>query len=191
VADATEGQSRRRFAVGALVALTLLHVGYRWRRGDLTPGHASKVSSLAVGSDVVNPEIPLAQGGAWGTGSLLLPVACQLVVVFDPSCPHCMAAAERERSVPATLRLPTTWVAPGDSLAAIRYLKLVGQGGRVGRSDRVWAMLGVHGVPAAFLIDGAGRVRQVWAYHGTEARESLEPLCAGTRTASLGDASTG
>ena len=169
-------RSSRGVTIGALVALTALHVAYRHHVDAARP--VAKVSTLTVGTSVSNLDVLSATDSTWGPGQLLLPSEeCQLVVAFDPECPHCVDAADKERQVPAADRLPTTWVAPGDSASAWRFEDMVGEGTRITRSDDAWSMLKVFGVPAAFLVDGQGTIRRVWPYHGDETREDLTPEC--------------
>lgn len=122
--------------------------------------------------------VSVSDDGGWRDEELLLPLPCQLIVAFDPSCPFSLQAAKEQARMATDPRLPTTWVAPGDSLSAARYLTYLEEGARIARSDEVWEALGVRAVPAGFLVDGQRRVRSTWRYRGYETSEDLEERCS-------------
>lgn len=135
------------------------------------------VSPLELGTVIRDLPAELASSGGWILSSILDRATCQVIVAFDPSCPFCRQAADEEARVSSEDRLPTTWVAPGDSIGAIRYRDYVGEGTRVTKSSRAWEELKVQGVPAGFLLDVTGAVRYVWPYRGMEGRKELEARC--------------
>jgi hypothetical protein len=163
-----------------LVGLTLAHLGYRfWERR--TPADAVDVSTMMVGDPLPDLLIEVADGTDSAPEALLRPgVDCQLIVVFDPTCPHCRLAAQREAEGTSKARLPTTWVTDAGGPRLDAYRGLIHPDSRLGWAPEIYDQLRIQGVPAAFLVDSGGSLRQVWAYNGgREDHGELSVKCEG------------
>jgi hypothetical protein len=140
-----------------LVGLTLAHLGYRfWERR--TPADAVDVSTMMVGD----------------------PLPDLLIEVADGTCPHCRLAAQREAEGTSKARLPTTWVTDAGGPRLDAYRGLIHPDSRLGWAPEIYDQLRIQGVPAAFLVDSGGSLRQVWAYNGgREDHGELSVKCEG------------
>jgi protein-disulfide isomerase len=165
------GTSRATLAV--LVGLTSLHAAYRVQSSSLR-GEGISVSELSVGDTVPEFVVTLFRGGEERVPG----DDCTLVVVFDPACPHCRRAAERERRRVDPIPFRLLWVSENTSDAALRYVDLVHPDSRVGSSRRVSELLSIHAVPAALLVDRKGELQRIGVYRGNEGWAEPQSACA-------------
>lgn len=167
---------RRWLGIAVLTALTIVHAGFRWlAAGERDP---APVSTLPLGSGVENAAVRETDGRTWEEARLLDAAApCQILVAFDPACPHCARAADTEREQTTTSRLPTTWFSRELTEGERRYAHRVGARSRVVHAPGAWETLQVRAVPAAFLLDSHRSVRRIWPYRGTLGRRELAPYC--------------
>lgn len=168
--------------LGILVAITSLHVAYRLSARPSVSGPLAAMSSLSVGDTVPGFSVIETLTRKRSRVPVLSAAPCQILVAFDPSCPHCRKAAEAEALAPDADLIPVTWIAPYDSLNAGRYQAWVHSASRVVRAREGWDFLDVQGVPAAFLVDRQNRIRRVWPYRGSESRTDLKSRCGSEAT---------
>ncbi len=167
--------------VTALVIATAIHGAYRL--GAARHGRPTVVSALEVGQALPLLDVQiLGVEGGFVSRVPMASASCQVVVAFDPSCPHCRSAADREK-LQAGL-LPTVWITDADSATARLYRPLLRAETRLAWSRLGLEALQVQGVPAAFLVDDRGIVRRVWPYRGEENPDLLRRQCGPSRGSS-------
>lgn len=132
------------------------------------------VSHIESGTQVESVELNrlLAAGEAAG--------GCHAVVAFNPDCPFCGAAAERERL--ADREDPwdaTLWITDQERPRLAEFVEMLSPGSRHAVAPEAFQALDVEAVPALFLVDESARVRWVGAYQGDESGEVLTRRCEG------------
>jgi len=158
-----------------LTALTLVHGLYRILSARPDGSRAVLVSELERGDTVDDLSLQLV-GDESRSSTPMLAAACQILVVFDPACPHCLKAAEREAQRDPPLGIRTLWVGEQHS-GANAFRPRVHRRSEVGWLGSIKQAMEVRAVPAAFLLDSVGVVLRVWPYYGTEDGESLRNTC--------------
>ncbi len=169
-----------RATVAVLIGLTSLHAGYRVLSSS-PAGQRISVSELSVGDTVPEFVVTLFRGGEERVPG----DDCTLVVVFDPACPHCRRAAERERRRVDPVPFRLLWVSENTSDAAVRYADWVHPDSHVGSSMRAPELLRIRAVPAALLMNQEGTLQRIDPYRGNEDWAELQSTCATKR--SIGD----
>jgi hypothetical protein len=159
----------------ALVAvLTAGNVGFRLLPSD--EGEKGKrVSHLEAGDRVESVELDHLL--AWAHE----PAACRMVVAFNPDCPFCEAAAERERltkrSGPYAKPL---WITDEERPRLNEFTATLAHKSRHAVDLDAFRALDVEAVPALYLFDREGTIQWVGPYRGDESTEVLAERCGGT-----------
>lgn len=167
--------SGRRLWLAALVGLTLVHGAYRVLDARPDASRAVRVSRIMPGDTVTELTLSLVGEGA-RSQTRMLASDCQVLVVFDPACPHCRKAAAREAERELDDAVRIVWVGE-DEEGAQTFRPKVHHGSEVAWLEDIGDRLAVRGVPAAFLLTSKGVVRKVWPYHGTEEQAPLADAC--------------
>jgi thioredoxin-related protein len=162
--------TQRRIIVPIVLVLTAAHVAFRL--SSEVEAQPMLVSTLEPGEMVSDPLLTDLTAD--------LPAgSCLPVVAFNPDCPFCKQAADREReTLTEESRSARVWFTDeawntlpdflSDHLA--REVEI---------SAELFETLHVHAVPALFLVDGKGELRWVGAYYGDESEEVLASRCFG------------
>lgn len=108
--------------------------------------------------------------------------ACRLVVAFNPDCPFCGKAAERERQTARDAGWgETLWITDAERPRLAAFADDLPDRSRHAVAPEAFQALDVEAVPALFMIDGEGLLRWVGPYRGDETDEELVRRCsAGT-----------
>jgi hypothetical protein len=139
-----------------------------------------KISTLAIGQPL--PRLILWPVSLGGTTVADGPLAtgCRVIVAFDPTCAHCGIAAQRDKSVPDSVRLPVIWVSASDDSDAAAFASYLDKASvlRYGGKAAL-EQLQAHGVPAAFLVSASDRVIWTGGYAGGESNHAaLRKMCS-------------
>lgn len=147
--------------VGALALVTFLHIGAR----VAAPATTFTVSSLEPGPapELIATITPEAAASS-----------CQLWVAFDPSCPACGMAVEKQAEQEG-LPLDVIWVGETQR-AADAYTDRIHPEAHLVISEDFRSAMAVRAVPAAFLLS-AGEVVYSTALTGSEDLEVMAEAC--------------
>ncbi len=137
------------------------------------------MSSLALGDTMPNLEVMDLRLGKGGTSLLLPDAACQLLIGFDPACPHCENAARRRRESAGTQQVPVTWVAVEHTSEVLAYRENLPERDRLVWAESAFDALRIEAVPAAFLVRKSLILARVAPYSGMEREEELLAHCDG------------
>ena len=170
----------KRSAWVVLLALGLCFtIGNFLIHRDGRSGRIRTISTFPIGEALPHLDLRLVSRAGVAVAGRPLPTGCRVIVTFDPACPHCGTAAERDKLVPDSVRLPVIWVSAFDDSATYDFASHLGEGSvlRYGGGE-AFKRLQAHGVPAAFLITADNRVMWTGAYSGGESNHSaLRKMC--------------
>jgi hypothetical protein len=159
--------------LAACAGVTAGHVGVRRVFGADGPNPIT-VSTLSKGTTLIG--LTLMQSGA--------AQSCRILISYNPDCPFCKRAAERERENPrAEPFARTTWVTGVERPSLARFDALLPPTATAVLDPELFRELRVRAVPGLYLIDPANVVRWVGPYRGDERAELLAERCAGTPAA--------
>lgn len=168
--------SRKTFMIVGLLALVT--GAHAFIQAKLSGGGNVYVSRLELGERVRDLASLAVTDLADGTPTTLLTgSSCEVVVVFESTCPWCHEAAQREARREEGPALPTTWVVPTDDPGAREFRELVHSDSRVVFRDDIKKVLDIQAVPAALLIRDGEEVLNTWPYQGNEKPERYEKQC--------------
>jgi hypothetical protein len=129
------------------------------------------VSGLQVGESIAldglaDTEQPTATG-------------CRMVVSFNPDCPFCKRAAERERENARSGSFGSpTWVTDKDAPNLPWFVGLLSPRSTSTVDLELFRSLNVQAVPGLYLFDAEHRLRWVGPYHGDESESELTERCS-------------
>lgn len=157
----------------ALVGLlTLGNVAFRVANAQQSPP-AQLVSHVEAGDRVESVELTRLVADA-RVGS----EACHLVVAFNPACPFCKAAAEREKEAARDGTWgETLWITDEEWPRLADFVRELPDGSRHAVLPEAFQALDVDAVPALFMLDREGTVRWVGPYRGDETGDELALRC--------------
>lgn len=162
-----------------LVALlTLGNVAFRVANAKQTDPAPRLVSHLESGDRVESEELVRLVADVGERSE-----ACRMVVAFNPDCPFCAAAAERERLAARDGAWgETLWITDQERPRLAPFVEKLATGSRHAVAPEAFEALDVDAVPALFMIGGEGAVHWVGAYRGDESNDELARRCYGTST---------
>lgn len=137
------------------------------------------VSDLRVGGKF--PVLQMQPGSAAGEagGHILvdsLPAACRVVVYFDPECPHCAVAAERDANVVAP-EFPVMWVTESDGPRLRAFQAKFAGRLTISVVPGAKSALKIRAVPVGFLVSRSDTVRVIFPHSGAVPANLLRPYC--------------
>lgn len=108
------------------------------------------------------------------------PSQCRMVVAFNPDCPFCEEAAQRERLASRSgAYAEPLWVTDEVKPRLTTFADFLSPGSRHAVAPEAFEALDVEAVPALYLLDEEGTVEWVGAYRGDESTEFLAARCEG------------
>lgn len=160
----------------ALVGLlTLGNVAFRVVNAQQSPP-PQLVSHVEAGERVESVELSQLVADA-GQGA----EACRMVVAFNPDCPFCKAAAERERQAARDGAWgETLWITDEERPRLAAFVRELPEGSRHAVAPEAFQVLDVDAVPALFMLDREGTVHWVGPYRGDETEDELALRCGDT-----------
>jgi len=156
-----------------VAGLTAANIGFRFLPSD--EGKIGiPVSHLEPGDRVESVE--LNQLLATATD----PSQCRMIVAFNPDCPFCEQAAQRERLASRSgAYAEPLWVTDEVKPRLSTFVEFFAPGSHHAVAPEAFKALDVEAVPALFLLDGEGTLEWVGAYRGDESTEVLAARCEG------------
>ena len=157
-----------------VAGLTAANIGFRFLPSD-GERKATLVSHLELGERVESVELERLLAA-----SEIEPSQCRMIVAFNPDCPFCEQAAKREHFANRSgAYAEPLWLTDEVRPRLSTFAEFLAPGSRHVVAPEAFEALDVEGVPALFLLDGAGTIQWLGAYRGDESTEVLAARCEG------------
>ena len=161
---------QRRIIVPIVLALTAAHVAFRL---------SSEAAAEPTLVSTIEPGFVVDASALTSVAEDLAAESCLPVVAFNPDCPFCKHAADREReTLGEESRAARVWFTDEAWNTLPDFVsEHLRRDAKV--SAELFHALHVHAVPALFLIDRRSEVRWVGPYYGDESDAVLASRCMG------------
>ena len=114
------------------------------------------------------------QTAAGTAGSARQP--CRIIVYFEPDCPHCAAAANRDIRA-STQGFPVIWITQADSASLSPFRSKLDGPLEIQSVPNARRLLKVRAVPVGFFVDGSNEIRVIFPHAGGVESRLLRPYC--------------